>query len=173
VNGTMDSVTGPQGTFAISLAHSTAAEVPLDTVIATLNAENGILTFDTLLARLPGVAANGEGTLGWRSPSDGRIQVDLYRRQSRHAGSLPARHGHAAKRQRAAASSPGPGNRDGFAGRCSGRSHRSDRCGRTRAGVEGLRGPHRVGHARLEPCGAFSARDWWLPWIRCEAKTGP
>ena len=75
VNGTMDSVTGPQGAFAISLAHSTAAEIPLDTVIATLNAENGILTFDTLLARLPGVAANGEGTLGWRSPSDGEIQI--------------------------------------------------------------------------------------------------
>jgi translocation and assembly module TamB len=75
VNGTMDSVTGPQGTFAISLAHSTAANVPLDTVIATLSAANGILTFDTLLARLPGVAANGEGTLGWRSPSDGEIQV--------------------------------------------------------------------------------------------------
>ncbi|HEY7027942.1 MAG TPA: translocation/assembly module TamB domain-containing protein [Gemmatimonadales bacterium] len=75
VNGTMDSVTGPQGTFAISLAHSTAAGVPLDTVIATLSAENGILTFDTLLARLPGVAANGEGTLGWRAPSDGEINV--------------------------------------------------------------------------------------------------
>jgi translocation and assembly module TamB len=77
VNGTMDSVTGPQGSFAISLAHSTAAEVPLDTVIATLTAENGILTFDTLLARLPGVAANGEGTLGWRAPSDGEINVSF------------------------------------------------------------------------------------------------
>jgi hypothetical protein len=34
-----------------------AAAIPLDTVIATLTAEKGILTFDTLLARLPGVAA--------------------------------------------------------------------------------------------------------------------
>jgi translocation and assembly module TamB len=77
INGSMDSVTGPTGDFALALSPSRVADLPVDSAIAVLHARDSLLTADTLMLRLPGIAADGLGTLGWRTPKDGEIRVSF------------------------------------------------------------------------------------------------
>ncbi|MGH7615278.1 MAG: translocation/assembly module TamB domain-containing protein [Gemmatimonadales bacterium] len=75
---TMDADTSgsaPVGSVAVRLAPSSLAGAALDSGVVMLRAADGLVHFDTLWLRQPGVATDGAGTLGWRRPARGEALI--------------------------------------------------------------------------------------------------
>ncbi len=77
LDGAADSLAGPAGSLMVDLGPGRIREFAFDTLAASLEAEDSLITLDTLQLGWERGRLAGSGTLGWRLPRTGRMGFAL------------------------------------------------------------------------------------------------
>jgi hypothetical protein len=77
-DGMLDTLAGPEGTFALDLASASMAELRLDTLHLRASAHAGRIVLDTLTADWLAGHLEGRGALPWRGPEGEQIRATFH-----------------------------------------------------------------------------------------------
>jgi translocation and assembly module TamB len=76
-SGIVDTTQAPEGELRLALSRSRVREWTLDSVSTTVGLRDSVIRLDTAYAVWKGAVVGGSGTLGWRAPQTGRMEINL------------------------------------------------------------------------------------------------